>query len=146
MIYPFNTLLLSCHITFVCQTLRLKNTKWLSITGFPSSTSGDSAVTSEASLLSNTLVTDIKEEIKFNTHGADPDSNWDMLSDNVENLSKKELNGEQSVTDKKIDSRSTAGDEQENLVPSIKENLKRVCKKKITARKKGEEVCYRYLH
>ncbi|XP_050737947.1 uncharacterized protein LOC127009179 isoform X2 [Eriocheir sinensis] len=109
------------------------------ISGFPSSTSDVLAVTSEAPLLSNTPVTEIEDEIKMNTREADLDDNHDMLDGGVENLSKKELKEEQSITDKKSeDTISTAGEEQENLVPSIKEGLKRVCRKeKIAIKNNG---------
>lgn len=122
--------------------------KWLSIAGFPSSTSDDLAVTSETSLLTNTPVTEIEDEIKMNTREADLDDNHDMLDGSVENLSKKELKEEQSITDKKSeDTTSTAGEEQENLAPSIKEGLKRVCRKeKITINTNGKEGYYKVIN
>lgn len=114
----------------------------------PSSTSDDSAVTPEASLLSNTPVTKIGDEMKMNTHEADLGDNRDMLDGSVENLSKKELKEEQSIRDKKLeDTISTTGEEQENLVPSIKESLKRVCRKeKITVKNNGEEEFYTVIN
>lgn len=78
------------------------------------------------------------------THEADPGDNQVLLNGSVENLSKKELKEKQSITDQKSeDTVPTAGKEQENLVPSIKEGLKRVCRKeKITVKNTGKEGYY----
>lgn len=121
--------------------------QYLSVTGFPSSTSEDLAVTSEASLLSNAPVTDIINVIKVETREAGPVGSQVLVNGSVENLSKK-LKEEPSITDQNSEDTMYPGEkQQENLLPTIKEGLKRVCRKdKLTIKNNGKEGFYRLIY
>ena len=109
------------------------------MTGFLSNTCQDLTVSSEAPLPSSAPVTDIIDMIKMETHEADPDDPQILMNGKAEPF-KKEFNEKQDTTECEAgDTVSTTVNEQENVGPTVKESIRKACRKeKITLKNKGK--------